>query len=47
MVVAEGPNEYILYMQNDHGDLAGQLPHGAMTGSHLRATPWCSLPRRR
>ena len=25
MVVAEGPNEYILYMQNDHGDLAGQF----------------------
>jgi hypothetical protein len=23
MVVAEGPNEYILYAQNDHGDLAG------------------------
>jgi hypothetical protein len=25
MVVAEGPNEYILYAQNDHGDLAGQF----------------------
>ena len=25
MVVAEGPNEYILYTQNDHGDLAGQF----------------------
>ena len=25
MVVAEGPNEYILYTQNDHGDLSGQF----------------------
>jgi hypothetical protein len=25
MVVAEGPNEYVLYMQNDHGDLSGQF----------------------
>jgi Protein of unknown function (DUF3891) len=25
MVVAEGPNEYVLYTQNDHGDLAGQF----------------------
>jgi hypothetical protein len=25
MVVAEGPNDYILYSQNDHGDLAGQF----------------------
>jgi hypothetical protein len=25
MVVAEGPNEYVLYAQNDHGDLAGQF----------------------
>ena len=25
MVVAEGPNEYILYTQNYHGDLAGQF----------------------
>jgi Protein of unknown function (DUF3891) len=25
MVVAEGPDEYILYTQNDHGDLAGQF----------------------
>jgi hypothetical protein len=25
MVVAEGANEYILYAQNDHGDLAGQF----------------------
>ncbi|MBI4529454.1 MAG: DUF3891 family protein [Deltaproteobacteria bacterium] len=25
MVVAEGPTEYILYTQNDHGDLAGQF----------------------
>ena len=25
MVVAEGPTEYILYAQNDHGDLAGQF----------------------
>lgn len=25
MVVAEGPKEYILYTQNDHGDLAGQF----------------------
>ncbi len=25
MVVAEGANEYILYTQNDHGDLAGQF----------------------
>jgi hypothetical protein len=25
MVVAEGPNEYVLYAQNDHADLAGQF----------------------
>jgi hypothetical protein len=25
MVVAEGPNQYVLYAQNDHGDLAGQF----------------------
>jgi hypothetical protein len=25
MVVAEGPKEYILYAQNDHGDLVGQF----------------------
>ena len=25
MVVAEGPNDFILYMQNDHGDLSGQF----------------------
>jgi len=25
MVVSEGPNEYVLYMQNDHGDLSGQF----------------------
>ena len=25
MNVAEGPNEYILYAQNDHGDLAGRF----------------------
>ena len=25
MVVAEGPNEYILYAQNDQGDSAGQF----------------------
>lgn len=43
MIVAEGPSEYRLITQNDHGDLAGQFAAHWGNGGFARLSPYPSM----